>query len=343
MIAEQTPNTVVLDRLDEQIVRSLQLSPRAPFRRIAAALAVSEQTVARRYRALQREGILRVIATVDPTALGQSDWLIRIRTRPEATLDLGRALAQRTDIAWVSVGAGGSELVCAVRSHTQQERERLLIDRLPRTAAVLDLAASVVLRRFVGGSASDWLGVRHCLTADQERLIRGDDIPRRRARTVHQLEPTDYPMLEVLAGDGRASYGTLARAADSTEGRVSRRLATLLRTGVVYLDVDVAATALGYPTAAYLWLTVPPARVDAVCTALSQHDETPFVAAISGRANVVASVTCRSLDELYRYLTERVGTIEGVQSFEVSPVLRRLKQAGTFVDGDRLAGAAGRR
>ncbi len=48
-------------------------------------------------------------------------------------------------------------------------------------------------------------------------------------------------------------------------------------------------------------------------------------------------MTCRSLDDLYRYVTESVGPIEGVQALEVSPILRRIKQAGTLVDGDRLA------
>jgi DNA-binding Lrp family transcriptional regulator len=330
-------NPVTLDRLDEQIVRALQLSPRAAFRRIADALGVSEQTVARRYRALHRAGVLRVIGVVDPTALGESDWLVRIQTRPEATLDLGRALAQRPDIAWVSVSAGGAELVCAVRSHSQQERERLLVDRLPRTAAVLNLSASVVLRRFVGGSASDWLGVQHVLDADQERQVMAGAVRRATPTGDGELTASDYAMLQVLSRDGRAPIGELARAADTSPGRVARRLETLFRTGVVYLDVDLAAAALGHPVSAYIWLTVPPAALQATCTALSAHEETPFVAAISGRSNVVASVTARSLDALYGYITEKVGAIEGIQTFEMSPVLRRLKQAGAFVDGDRLA------
>jgi DNA-binding Lrp family transcriptional regulator len=332
-------NPVELDRLDEQIVRGLQLSPRVPFRRVAEALEVSEQTVARRYRALQRSGVLRVIAIVDPTALGESDWFVRVKTRPEATLDLGRAVAQRPDIAWVSVSAGGSELVCAVRSHSQEQRERLLLDRLPRSAAVLDLSASVILRRFLGGSASDWLGLQHVLTDEQQAHIAGDAEPRREPRPGAVLTPSDYAMLNILATDGRAPIGALARAADSSPGRAGRRLEALLGTGVVYLDVDLAAAALGYPTSAYLWLTVPPSRLQDTCAALSAHPETPFVAAISGRANIVASVTCRSLSDLYRYVTERVGPLDGVQSFEVSPILRRLKQAGTLVDGDRLAEA----
>ena len=78
-------------------------------------------------------------------------------------------------------------------------------------------------------------------------------------------------------------------------------------------------------------------RLHPVCLALSRHDQAPFVAAVTGRANVVVSVTCRSLDDLYGYVTEQVGAIDGVQALEVSPVLRRLKQAGTLMDGDRLA------
>jgi DNA-binding Lrp family transcriptional regulator len=336
VISALASNRVTLDRLDEQILRVLQLSPRLPFRRMGALLGVSEQTVARRYRALQKAGVLHIIAVVDPTALGESDWLVRIRCRPEATLDLGRALAQRPDIAWVSVSAGGTELACAVRSRSQQEREHLLVDRLPRSAAVLEFTASVVLRRFVGGSASDWIGVRHVLTREQEAALR-DELPARRPplRT-GSLRPEDYPMLDVLARDGRASYGELARAAGISEARAARRLNTLLETGVVYLDVDLAAALLGFPTSAYVWLSVPPARLDAACRALAGHGEAPFVAAVSGRANLVASVTFRSLDELYEYVTTRVGAIDGVQAIEVSPVLRRLKQAGTLVEADRL-------
>jgi DNA-binding Lrp family transcriptional regulator len=94
---------------------------------------------------------------------------------------------------------------------------------------------------------------------------------------------------------------------------------------------------LGFPVTAYLWLTVAPAHLDAACRVLATHPEAPFVAAVSGQANVVVSVTCRTLDELYEYTTARLGVVEGVQAVEVAPVLRKLKQAGALVDGDRLA------
>ena len=69
-------NTIDLDQLDRQILRALQLNPRVPFSRIGAALDVSEQTVARRYRRLHRAGAMRVVAAVDPRALGESYWIV---------------------------------------------------------------------------------------------------------------------------------------------------------------------------------------------------------------------------------------------------------------------------
>ena len=122
-----------------------------------------------------------------------------------------------------------------------------------------------------------------------------------------------------------------------TEGRVARRLALLVETGVVYLDIDLASAAIGFPVSAYLWLTAAPAALEAVCTALASHDEVPFVAAVSGRANIVASLVCRTLDQLYDYVVTRVAALDGVSAYEISPVVHRVKQAGTLLDGDRLA------
>src|ERR1700759_1243032 len=92
---------LVLDLLDKQILRGLQLNPRAPFSRVAVGLDCSEQTVARRYRRLKQAGAVRGGAAVSPRALGESDWMVRVRTRTEATLDVGRALCRRDDVAWV--------------------------------------------------------------------------------------------------------------------------------------------------------------------------------------------------------------------------------------------------
>jgi Lrp/AsnC family transcriptional regulator for asnA, asnC and gidA len=61
----------VLDAVDESILEALQADGRRSFRDIARGVGVSEGTVRARVRRLQEAGILRVLAFVDPSRLGQ--------------------------------------------------------------------------------------------------------------------------------------------------------------------------------------------------------------------------------------------------------------------------------
>jgi hypothetical protein len=61
-----------------------------------------------------------------------------------------------------------------------------------------------------------------------------------------------------------------------------------------------------------------------------------FAGAVSGTANLTVSVICRDSPDLYRYLTRRLGAIDAIRQSEVVIAVRRLKQAGTITDGDRL-------
>ncbi|MHB6908739.1 Lrp/AsnC family transcriptional regulator [Streptomyces sp. DB-54] len=159
-------DSVTLEPDDVRILRALQIDPRVGFATVATVLGLSEPTVARRYRRMRRAGAIRVVGVVDPGALGQSRWMVRLRCRPGSATAIAEALAQRDDVGWVALGAAGSEVTCAVRSRSQEQRDDLLGRRLPRTAAVLDLQASVLLRQFIGGRghyrarANLWLRVR---------------------------------------------------------------------------------------------------------------------------------------------------------------------------------------
>ncbi|QUQ65247.1 transcriptional regulator [Kutzneria sp. CA-103260] len=308
---------------------------------MAAALGVTEAAISRRYRRLRADGVLRVAGVVDPGALGQSKWLVRLRCRPGSVAAIADALAKRDDVSWVALCAAGSEITCAVRSRTQEDRDDLLGHRLPRTAAVLDINAAAMLRQFVGGRGHYWAALRGTLTAEQESALGSEGAPFTEspvvARDPVQLTPEDSAILDVLAVDGRASLVDLATASDLTPGRVSRRLETLLQRRVVHIDVEIAATALGYHARANLWLRVHPSAVKSVGRALAQEPEIAFAAALSGPHNLHAVAHFRDFDELFEFTSDRVGSLPGLESLEVSPLLRHVKQAGTRLSGDRLA------
>ncbi|MEU5125156.1 Lrp/AsnC family transcriptional regulator [Streptomyces mobaraensis] len=329
---------------DVRIIRALQVAPRASFASMAAALGLTESAVNRRYRRLCAEGVLRVVGVVNPGALGQSRWLVRLRCRPGSVEAIANALARRDDVNWVAVGAAGSEVTCATQSRDRAQREELLGRRLPRTAAVLDIDAFAMLRQFMGGRGHYWAALRGTLSPEQEAMLAGEEQPFTESPVVAcdpvRLTPEDERLLDALAVDGRAGLVALAAATDSTPGRASRRLRALLRRRVVYFDVEIAPAALGFHARANLWLRVHPSEVKNVGRALAREPEIAFAAAISGPYNIHAVAHCRDFDELFEFTSDRIGTLPGLQSMEVSPVLRHVKQAGTLVSGDRLVGAA---
>ncbi|MFG1644752.1 Lrp/AsnC family transcriptional regulator [Amycolatopsis sp. NPDC049252] len=333
--------SVVASPDDVRLLRALQVAPRASFASIAGVLGVTEAAVGRRYRRLRADGVVRVAGIVDPGALGQSKWLVRLRCRPGSGAAIADALAKREDVSWVALGAAGSEVTCAVRSRTQDERDDLLGRQLPRTAAVLDIHASAMLRQFIGGRGHYWAALRGTLTPEQEAALGSEGAPFTEAPVVARepvhLTSEDEQLLAVLAEDGRASLVDLAAAADLTPGRASRRLQTLLERRVVHIDVEIAATALGYHARANLWLRVHPSAIKSVGRALAQLPEVAFAAAVSGPHNLHAVAALRGLDELFEFTSDQVGSLPGLQSMEVSPLLRHVKQAGTFLSGDRLA------
>jgi DNA-binding Lrp family transcriptional regulator len=321
----------VLDAVDRQIVHAMQVDGRAPFSRVATVLGVSEQTVARRWRRLRADGVVRVLGLTTPEATEPS-WHIRMRVQPAAAGAVAEALARRPDVSWVSLTAGGAEITCSTRPRTPRQRDALLLDRLPRTVQVIDLAAFSVLHAYVGG-VYEWTGFEDPLTDEQIAALSHESA--RIATTPVALEPEDELLFAALATDGRLSYAELAGVTGWSESRVARRVEALRSAGALYFDLEIATELLGHPVSALLWLGVAPADIAHVGESLAREPETAFTAVVTGPANLMVAVTCRDTAHLYRFLTDRVGALP-VRSLETSTVLRRVKQAGSLMDGPRL-------
>ncbi|MFF2522973.1 Lrp/AsnC family transcriptional regulator [Streptomyces liangshanensis] len=334
-----------MDRLDRRIIQCLLRDGRAPFRRIAEVADVSEQTVARRYRALVTDGAVRVRVLPSHAVLGDRTWFVRVQCRPDATDALADALAAREDTAYVSITSGGSEIVC--QTHTGRRHQGgSVLHRLPRTAKVLGFNACAVMHMYLGGD-SKWLAFDEPLTDEQAALFRspdqrvrgGVDGAAQAAGNAGAPREQDGPLMAELARDGRAGVVELARACGWSKSRVSTRLEELFAAGSLRVAVDLAYPRFGFHVPAYLWLTVEPRLLNTTGEILSAHPETTFAAAVTGSANLLVTVTCRTMDDLFSYVTTKVGALDAVRHVDVVPVLDRLKQGGTRLHDGRLVPA----
>ncbi len=314
-----------IDELDRQIIHALIIDGRAPFSRIAAAVGVSEQTVARRYRRMHAAGVVRVVGLPDSRRLGQSDWMVRLQCVPDAASGVADALARRDDTSWVSLTSAGTEVTCIVKPADRRSRQDLLLRQLPASRRIVAISAQSVLHMFRGG-ASHWPGAAQALTPEQASMLA---VPPPDAGPGKGLGPDDRVLLAELARDGRAGYAELAQATHWHESTVRRRIGELRAAGVLYLDVDADDSAFGIGTHANLYMSVAPARLAAAGEALARHPEVPFVAVTTGASNLMATVLCPDDEALYGYLTERLASIDGVDALEVALIIRSVKRAAT--------------
>ncbi|MFJ5551901.1 Lrp/AsnC family transcriptional regulator [Streptomyces sp. NPDC093225] len=329
---ESVRDDPVLDDLDRRLVQALMIDGRASFTRLAELLGVSDQTVQRRYRRMRGEGLLRVVGLPVGSRVGLFESWLRVRCAPSAARAVAKALARRPDIAWVTISGGGGDVHAMTRARTRQDRDTLLLDRLPRTEHVREVGAHTILRKFFGGP-DPWPGVDFLSAAQVAALTPPAPEP---SPGRYALDAAESRLMAVLAQDGRTPRPALARATGLSESTVGRRVERLVAEGALFFDLELIPRHFGYETEATVLLTVDPARLAEVGTSLAGHVEVPFAAAVTGSANLLAVVVCTDTQHLYTYVTERLGPLPGVRQLEVIPALRSLKRAGMLVTDDRL-------
>ncbi|WP_422745325.1 Lrp/AsnC family transcriptional regulator [Mycobacterium sp. WMMD1722] len=322
-----------MDASDGLILHALQIAPRASFRRIAGVVGIDEQAVARRYHALRRAGVLRVVGVVNPWVHGECQWVVRVRAKPDDLQRLAEALVRRPDVTHANVLSGGTELVCVVRAPVGDSGDGLL-SRLPRTSTVLDMRIDLILSVFGSPTGTQWTGHGHRLDADRIVALHPADMPH--AERPMAPAPEDQPLLDALADDGRVPDSALARLTGWSPARVKRRLAALQTSGTLTYDLDLLPERLGFAMNAIIWMSVRPQHLTSVGERIAGHADVASVAAVSGPANLMAVVICRDTEHLYRYLAEHLGSVELIESYEVSVRSKRLKQVGSLVSAGRL-------
>ncbi len=327
---------LVLDDLDRGLIQALQVDAWAPFTLIAKVLGSSTQTVVRRYRHLHAQAGLRVVTLPTPRSAGVYQWFVRLTAATRSAHDIAVALARRPDTSWVRLTSGGTEIVAIIHTAPSgPDAHALLLRDIPRTAGITSVSAHYLLHTYLGGPSA-WRGRVNVLDEDQQARLRaerntagGGGRAAASGEEPYLLTDADRVLLDTLREDARVSYADLAAATGTTASTVTRRLAELRAREALFFDVDVDPALLGVTVSALLWMQVAPAHLDAVATALANHEELAVVAATTGPTNLVAHALCRNAEALHAYLTQRVAW-EAVTRIETAPVLRTYKAAVTL-------------
>ncbi|MFJ8754532.1 Lrp/AsnC family transcriptional regulator [Streptomyces sp. NPDC102441] len=324
----------MLNALDSLILHALHVVPRAPFRVIGEAVGVSEQTVARRYRAMQRSGTMRVVGLVNPAVNDLTASVVRITLRPDRIDALAEAVTRLPEVSFANISFGGSEIVCSLEA-PHDGRVPDVLRQLARYPGVTEINTRMVLHAYSPPGA-DWARLGPSLPKEAVDLLLESHPHQRPQGPMAELREDDGPLLAILAEDGRASQATLAKGTGWTIGRIARRMEALERSGTLLYDVDLVPEQLGYPFGAALWLQTSPERLHETGTAVAALPRVVFAAATTGDQNLMSIVMCRDVADFYDFLSSGLATVPGITGYTVSVRLRPLKQAASLVYRGRL-------
>jgi DNA-binding Lrp family transcriptional regulator len=305
-----------LDSTDRRIVAALQVNGRASWTEIAQLIGTSVTTVARRAQQLIADGMVKVAVAPQPGG-GPADLLIvRIRCASGSQLAAAQALAARPEVRFVAVVTGVHDLVAEVLVPRGTSMHGVLhgIQRIPGVQATV---ADLLLHTYKSGH--EWS--RHLL---------GDD-PQPTTPPVHDCPPAhldevDERIIAALRHDGRASFHGVAVGLGVSESTVRRRFESLHSAGCVQVITLVPAAALGFAAEILFWLSVAPARLDAVARELASLRGVRYVAATLGQESLMCEVILPAHADVLEFTTQTLARIDGLRSWTAGVELLTVKR-----------------
>ncbi len=132
----------------------------------------------------------------------------------------------------------------------------------------------------------------------------------------HLLDDIDREIVLQLQQDGRRSYREMARSLEVSEGTVRWRVHRLLDDGALRIAAIADPFRLGYTVLASMFLRVSPDRLEHVIATLVEWPEVVYVSSCTGRVDVYIQVVCRSHEDLWELVAQRLPAIGGVTETE---------------------------
>ncbi len=142
----------------------------------------------------------------------------------------------------------------------------------------------------------------------------------------HGLDETDLKIMEALQKDGRVAFAQIAEQLGVSPGMIRQRYARLVEQGFLRVVAISNPLRMGYKTMAMIGIRAEGSKLLDVAEKVSRLDEVIYMIISSGRFDIFAEVVCRDHEDLLRFITEKLSTIDGVRESESFMHLKIIKE-----------------
>ena len=132
-----------------------------------------------------------------------------------------------------------------------------------------------------------------------------------------KIDDLDLQILSELSNDASISVPRLSKKIDVNSSVVYSRIKRLVKRKLIErFTIDVNDAELGYEVKALTGINIDTKQRDNVIEQLFNIDGVREVAEVTGRFDILVTMYSRSLDQMHKMVSEKIGRVEGIQSSE---------------------------
>ena len=140
------------------------------------------------------------------------------------------------------------------------------------------------------------------------------------------VDEIDRQIIDALQKDGRVAFAQIAGQLGVSPGMIRLRYNRLVEQGVLKVVAITNPLHMGFKTMAIIGIRVDGSKLLAVAEQISRLEEVIYLVVSSGRFDLFAEVVCLDHEDLLRFITEKLSTIEGVRESESFMHLKIVKE-----------------
>jgi Lrp/AsnC family transcriptional regulator, regulator for asnA, asnC and gidA len=318
MIINDKLDSIKLDKVDKNIIRLLQESPRRTNSNIATKSGVSESTVKNRINRLAEKRILKTYAILNPAAFGyHSIFSVGFQVESGKRDMVVKNLKKLKEVAFIGCTIGRYDIIADIRLSSPERLLDLVIKtgkRIPGVVStksfyILDIKLDHYKWKLPGGSDDITKTIDRKLSDNNDNSI---ELTKK-----IQIDKTDCRIIKLLQQNGRTNNAEISREIDLSKTTIKNRLDKLTNHNVLKFVAVLNPRAAGYQVSVFIELKVDPKELDTIGDELSRYKEVVYLAFISGSFDIVIETLFLNTSDLHHFVINIMEQIQGVEQYEI--------------------------
>ena len=140
----------MIDEKDLKIIDMLRENARTPVTTIASRLGVSESTIRKRIRALEKNGVItQYTVIVDPAKLGyKSVSIVGINVESTHLLDVAMRMTEFPEVKFVATSTGDHVIITEIWLNDSKELGRFITEKIEKQEGVKRVSPTIILENW---------------------------------------------------------------------------------------------------------------------------------------------------------------------------------------------------